>query len=154
MSTGDIVIRSATAADIDILESIEVDCFPTTNPTVQRALPGEVAAAVLRGEVLVATINWEIVGFVHTSAKSPGHHFVDDIAVIESARGHGVGRHLVATALTKVGESCIVSCTIAPTNTSSLILFTQMGFVITALVPDYYGPGKDRLWLERPSRSL
>jgi len=152
MSAGAVIIRSATADDIESLEAIEIGCFTTTDPTVAQAAPGEVATAVRRGEVLVATIDREIVGFVQASARSPGHHFVDDIAVIESARDHGIGRQLVGAVLTQVGESCLVACTIAPSNTASLILFSRLGFVITAFLPDYYGPGKDRLWLERSPR--
>lgn len=62
-------------------------------------------------------------------------------------RGHGLGRRLMAEAMTRlraVGVSA-VRLTVEPANTKAIELYESLGFTHVGHRKDYFGPGADRL---------
>ncbi len=73
------------------------------------------------------------------------------LAVSPKAQGQGLGKQLLnhfIGALVKQPGSCeALWLTVDPKNQAALGLYHQLGFVTSAEVADYYGPGYDRLVL-------
>ncbi len=94
--------------------------------------PGTVAGFVVR---------WRVADEVHLL----------DLAVAEPYRRHGIGRRL-ATAVVqeaRAGGAAFVSLEVAEGNAPARALYADLGFVVTSLRRDYYGPGEHALVMER-----
>jgi L-amino acid N-acyltransferase YncA len=97
-----------------------------------------------------------LVGFViaflsPTDAQTVYVHF---IGVDPALRISGLGRELytrVAREAKAAGRSRIAAVT-SPVNTTSLAFHAALGFEIGPVVPDYDGPGEDRVPLSRTLR--
>lgn len=79
-----------------------------------------------------------------TDAQTVYVHF---IGVDPALRGSGLGRELyarVAREAKAAGRSRIAAVT-SPVNTTSLAFHAALGFEIGPVVPDYDGPGEDRV---------
>jgi L-amino acid N-acyltransferase YncA len=73
--------------------------------------------------------------------------YVHFIGVDPALRGSGLGRELyarVAREAKAAGRSRIAAVT-SPVNTTSLAFHAALGFEIGPVVPDYDGPGEDRV---------
>ena len=93
----------------------------------------------------------ELLGFVcgflsQTSADEAYIHFV---GVDPGARGDGLGRALYERFLDEVRASgrTVVRCVTSPVNKRSVAFHEAMGFEVDRVVPDYDGPGEDRVLL-------
>ena len=146
------LVRPAQPYEIALLEALDDDCFPLSDPVAQRARPGEIAAGVTAGRITVAICDGRIAGFIHSSPQGEHGTFVENIAVAPDMRGWGIGRILLDAVLVEAETADrdeLVTCTVAPSNIASLALFVGRDFAVVSFLPAYYGPGKDRLWLER-----
>jgi ribosomal protein S18 acetylase RimI-like enzyme len=151
------LVRPAQLREIALLEALDDACFPLSDPVAQRARPGEIAAGVAAGRITVAICDGRIAGFIHSSPQGEHETFVENIAVAVAVRGRGIGRILLDAILVEAqtaGRDELVACTVAPSNIASLALFVGRGFRVVSFLPAYYGPGKDRLRLERAARHL
>jgi ribosomal protein S18 acetylase RimI-like enzyme len=152
-----LLVRPARPREIALLEALDDDCFPLSDPVAQRARPGEIAAGVAAGAILVAICDERLVGFIHSSPRGEHETFVENIAVAPAMRDRGIGKILLDAVLVEAqtaGRDKLISCTVAPSNTASLALFVGRGFGVVRFLPAYYGPGKDRLWLERARSTI
>lgn len=100
-----------------------------------------------------------LIGF--RSPADPTLTYVHFVGVAPAARGHGLGRELYdrfCVQMATLGCTRVAAVT-APTNTTSLSFHTALGFTPkdspvttpsgTPYIPDYDGPGEDRVYLTR-----
>lgn len=95
---------------------------------------------------LVARRDRELVGYLLGFVTEHGEGYVHLVAVREDARGTGVARALYDRFATN-GVAAMTAIT-TPGNAGSLAFHARLGFTATT-VPDYSGPGADRVLLRR-----
>jgi ribosomal protein S18 acetylase RimI-like enzyme len=86
-----------------------------------------------------------LIGFLsQTDSEEAYIHFV---GVAPELRGSGIGRELYERFFTAVGEQgrTLVRCVTSPVNEGSVAFHESLGFVAESTVPDYDGPGEDRV---------
>ena len=95
----------------------------------------------------------DLVGFLcgflsQTSDDEASIHFV---GVTPDTRGQGLGRSLYERFFDEVRshERTVVRCVTSPANRASVEFHEALGFAVDRVVPDYDGPGEDRVLLVR-----
>ncbi len=104
------------------------------------------------GTSFVAETNdGELAGFLcgFMSQTEPGEAFVHFLGVAPSRRGSGLGRELYQRFFDTVRAEgrTLVRCVTSPANESSIEFHRALGFEVERTVPDYDGPGQDRVLL-------
>jgi ribosomal protein S18 acetylase RimI-like enzyme len=86
-----------------------------------------------------------LIGFV--SQSDPSEAYVHFVGVAPEERGTGIGRALYERFFTAVGaRGCTrVRSVTSPANTGSVAFHESLGFDVESVVPDYDGPGEDRV---------
>ncbi|MEN6341376.1 MAG: GNAT family N-acetyltransferase [Methanospirillum sp.] len=110
------------------------------------------AAALWPATLLVADEDGEVVGFTLAAASSdPAVGWILRLKVREDRRRQGCATALLRAALERLRDDGVrvVRLTVAPANEPARSLYARLGFVEEALLPDYFGPGEDRLQLHR-----
>ncbi|MDS1271168.1 GNAT family N-acetyltransferase [Lipingzhangella sp. LS1_29] len=77
--------------------------------------------------------------------------YVHAVAVAPDARSHGLARELYSRFLTHAraaGRTRVQAITV-PHNHASIAFHEALGFEVSGPVPDYNGPGRDRVVFER-----
>jgi ribosomal protein S18 acetylase RimI-like enzyme len=88
-----------------------------------------------------------LVGFL--SQASPEEAYIHFVGVSPERRGEGVGSALYERFFEEVrahGRS-VVRCVTSPVNEDSVAFHRALGFEVERTVPDYDGPGEDRVLL-------
>jgi ribosomal protein S18 acetylase RimI-like enzyme len=102
---------------------------------------------------LIAERDSELLGFLigFHSASAPHRAYIHFVGVAPAARGTGLARQLYETFFAaSIQDGCTtVSAITSPMNTASVAFHRAMGFTVTGPVPDYDGPGVDRIVFER-----
>lgn len=146
-----VTIRAATVADLAAVKALDKTAF-APGESAELAADGEFERGVAEEGLIVAVSGNEIVGFVQFGPTIAAEWFIYGAAVAPQRRGEGHAGHLVNAALAAIrrraGNEIRVAATTAPTNTAMVRVLTNTGFVGTAWVDDYFGPGKDRLYFE------
>lgn len=140
-----VVVRAATAADLDAIAAIEAASFGA--PWTREIFAQELARALAR--VVVAEQGGLVLGHACT------WHVVDEahllrIAVLPCARGGGIGRALLDRVFSDaVAHACVhVDLEVARSNTAALALYARAGFVEVGVRRGYYQhPTDDALLL-------
>jgi ribosomal protein S18 acetylase RimI-like enzyme len=90
-----------------------------------------------------------LVGFV--SQDDPTEGYIHFVGVTPELRGAGVGRSLYERFVGQVQELGVevVKAITSPQNTTSIRFHRALGFDVSAVRPDYDGPGFDRVCFER-----
>ena len=72
------------------------------------------------------------------------------VGINPSFRGNGLARQLYRRFfdLAQAENRSIVQAITSPRNQGSIAFHTAMGFTVTGPVPDYHGPGADRVLFE------
>jgi ribosomal protein S18 acetylase RimI-like enzyme len=103
------------------------------------------------GTSFVAEDDGELAGFVcgflsQTAADEAYIHFV---GVDPERRGEGLGRELYERFFEEVRTNgrTMVRCVTSPLNERSVAFHESLGFEVERVVPDYDGPGEDRVLL-------
>jgi MFS family permease/ribosomal protein S18 acetylase RimI-like enzyme len=95
-----LTLRRAVHADVPALRGIALAAYRLYSPRIGRdpaPMHADYAAAIREGEAWVAIADGEIVGFLVLVAK-PGHLLLENVAVLPSAQGGGIGTRLLALA--------------------------------------------------------
>lgn len=154
VSIAPVEIRAATADDLVAVKALDRAAF-AAEESAELAAEGEFERGVEEVGLLIAVCATDIVGFVQFGPTVGAEWFIYGAAVAPSQRGGGLGRRLVDAALeairARAGNDLRVAATTAPTNFAMIRVLTGAGFVGTAWVDDYFGPGKDRLYFELAS---
>lgn len=141
----DLHIRVASAADVTQLARLDGEIFgdEAYHPVTWRQLldvSGPMAA--------VATMAGDLVGYsVVTRSWEAARGWFVVLGVVASLRGKGVGRSLVARAVADSWACGLdeLRLTVDPDNAAAVRLYRSVGFTVSDTVPDYFGPGHDRL---------
>jgi ribosomal protein S18 acetylase RimI-like enzyme len=93
----------------------------------------------------------ELVGFVcgFLSQTADDEAYIHFVGIDPDARGEGLGRTLYERFFEEVRSQgrTVVRCVTSPVNTGSVAFHEGMGFEVDRVVPDYDGPGEDRVLL-------
>ena len=144
----DLIIRQAEQADLLAVLRIEKAVF-------QQPWPFDAFQQFL-GEpgFLVASDDGKVTGYVVADCipnhgRSLGH--VKDLAVHEKRRGEGIGRKLLARAISTLATRNVTSIKleVREGNDAALSLYRDFGFEVLRRVPRYYDDGEDALVMVR-----
>ena len=100
----------------------------------------------------IATLDSRVVGFTLGGVSCPdGVGLIASVAVLPEFRGRGLGRDLTEDLLDRLHEIGVdrVRLTVAPDNETALAMYRSLGFRATGSVLGYFGPGRDRVLMER-----
>jgi ribosomal protein S18 acetylase RimI-like enzyme len=112
------------------------------------AVPGEQATSVVPG--LVPPVQPAIVAYLLGTVTADGIGYVHLLATRRSHRGRGLARDLWAAfeSRARAAGARELHAITTPANTASIAFHARLG--MTSLrVPDYSGPGEDRILLRR-----
>jgi predicted GNAT superfamily acetyltransferase len=102
---------------------------------------------------LIAERDGALAGFLigFHSPSSPGEAYVHFVGVSPAVRGSGLARLLYETFFAAAArDGCTrVRAITSPANSGSVAFHRAMGFGVAGPVPDYDGPGVDRIVFER-----
>jgi predicted GNAT superfamily acetyltransferase len=102
---------------------------------------------------LVAERDGELLGFLigFHSASAPHRAYIHFVGVAPAARGTGLARRMYEKFFeASIQDGCTtVSAITSPMNTASVAFHKALGFTVIGPVPDYDGPGVDRIVFER-----
>lgn len=95
----------------------------------------------------------ELVGFVcgFLSQTVDDEAYIHFVGVDPEARGTGLGRMLYERFFDEVRANgrTVIRCVTSPVNERSVAFHQSLGFETERVVPDYDGPGEDRVLLVR-----
>ncbi len=101
------------------------------------------------GTSLVAERDGRPAGFLvgFHSADSADEAYIHAVGVAPEQRGSGLGRRLYDTFFAECAAAGrpVVRAITSPVNTPSIAFHRRMGFSVSESVPDYDGPGLDRV---------
>jgi ribosomal protein S18 acetylase RimI-like enzyme len=95
-----LTIRAAAETDVPALAAIAAEAYRVYVPRIGREpapMTADYAAAVRSGLVWVAAADGEVVGLLVLAVR-PDHLLLENVAVLPSAQGSGVGARLLALA--------------------------------------------------------
>ena len=146
MSVADVTIRRADRADLLAVVRIERACFsdPWPHDAFERLLD--------EPAFLVAERDGVVAGFV-VADRTPNHGrdigHVKDLAVHPDARGEGIGRTLLRSALARLRATgvAVVRLEVREGNDPARSLYADEGFEPVRRVGGYYRDGEDALVL-------
>ncbi|MGW7606890.1 N-acetyltransferase family protein [Streptomyces sp. NPDC054766] len=141
-------IRPGTESDLPEVVRLDEEAFPE----------GPYDYDILRqwldvcgDRLLVADDGTTLHGYVAVAATpDPTRTWIVSLAVAPGRRGHGLGRQLMLETLGHLRSDGVreVRLTVAPSNTTAIVLYRSLGFVpVGGIHKDYLGPGRDRLLL-------
>lgn len=141
-----ITILPMTGDHLDEVVAIEADSFP--RPWTRDHFTAELDSP--RSICLIARApDGRVAGYICTM------HVLDegeilDVAVWREFRGQGVGRMLVARAVSDLNAQGVrtVSLEVRVSNTSAIALYRHFGFVEIGLRKRYYENGEDAMLME------
>ena len=146
-------IRPLTAADVAAAARLDRLCFARgiafPRATIARFLrhPGFFGWGAHRGTRLIALV----IAVVHRHSTAAAEAEIVTLDVHPSWRRRGLGRELLrlAGAGAAARGVCRVRLHVATDNGTALALYRSEGYRVTALAPDYYGPGRNALAMRR-----
>ena len=103
------------------------------------------------GTSFVAEDGDELVGFLcgFLSQTADDEAYIHFVGVSPEHRGEGVGRALYEHFFDEIRDQGrgVVRCVTSPVNQQSVAFHEALGFEVERVVPDYDGPGEDRVLL-------
>jgi [ribosomal protein S18]-alanine N-acetyltransferase len=108
---------------------------------------------VERALVFCAVENGTVLGAVLAFPCIDGSIWLHKVFVSRDCRGRGVGGRLFDALFAEIdARRAVLRLTVDPANGAAVHLYEKKGFSEKELVPDYYGPGKDRYVMTRGAR--
>jgi ribosomal protein S18 acetylase RimI-like enzyme len=96
-------------------------------------------------------VDGELLGFVcgFLSQTADDEAYIHFVGVDPEQRGEGLGRALYERFFEEalVNGRSVVRCVTSPVNQRSVAFHESLGFEVERVVPDYDGPGEDRVLL-------
>jgi ribosomal protein S18 acetylase RimI-like enzyme len=103
------------------------------------------------GTSFVAEDGDDLVGFLcgFLSQTNEAEAYIHFVGVAPERRGEGLGRALYERFFDEVRHHgrAVVRCVTSPVNEESVPFHEALGFEVERVVPDYDGPGEDRVLL-------
>ncbi|MBY6187291.1 GNAT family N-acetyltransferase [Marinobacter hydrocarbonoclasticus] len=137
----------ATKADLTAIHQLERDCFG------DHCYPDFFFRQALDcwgDQMWIARQGERVLGYVLMAPGQEGDGWVLALAVSEAARGQGLARTLMNTALSHAaGRYRQLKLTVDPNNTPAQSLYQKLGFEVIGEEVDYFGPGETRQVMQR-----
>ncbi|WP_410809124.1 GNAT family N-acetyltransferase [Micromonospora sp. 067-2] len=151
------LMDDASVDDVPALLALDALCFPPDDPAHEPAAPSEIENGVRAGHVRVVRVGTRIVGFLQYELPTAHHLYLSGLGVHPDHRRAGVGATLLDDFLARAGmvgpqPAPSISTVTSPENLAMLGLLLSRGFVVRTVVPDYFGPGRDRFYCQHKSR--
>jgi ribosomal-protein-alanine N-acetyltransferase len=140
-------LRRMCANDLDQVLAIEKRNFP--EPWTRRAFLAEIATKPI-SQPLVAVYDDQIIGYV-VPWFIVDEMQIADIAVHEDFRRRGLAKQMLALVceLAQRRGCRLAHLEVRSSNAAGRRLYESMGFYITGVRRDYYGPAEDALLLSK-----
>jgi len=152
--TGARTVRAARSADLDGILALETAAFPAEDRFPRRSwrrlLTVDSALCLVVGEPpsIVASVAWLL-------RDGSGLARMYSLAVHPDARGRGLARELVRVSLRQLPRQIdTLGLEVRADNAAAVGLYCALGFMETARLPAYYGPGGDGLRMRAPIASV
>jgi len=143
-------VRPAESADLGAVRVIAEQAFaPYVERIGRRPAPMDAdhAAAVAAGQLWVATMHGDVVGYLRVR-RWPTHLQIEDVAVAPAAQGAGAGRRLLALADTLAAQAGMTELRLS-TNalmSENLALYPRLGWTRTHRAEE---DGYDRVFFRK-----
>lgn len=138
-------VRLATSADIADLYRLDQQAFQDKDVPALEAAPGEFEQGVSDGEVYLAEVNGEAVGFIHVETVADRRIFLASIGVDAAHRQVGIGGALLEAVIERArAQRSAIQTATDPRNLPMIGLLTGRGFLIADYIPDYFSTGQHR----------
>lgn len=135
------MIRSAIAADLETITSIEAD-----SPESAHWLPEH----YLQYRCTIAEWNGQTAGFLVVHETAPGESEVLNLVVAKQFRRQGIARKLLSEALANAPGDWFLE--VRRSNVAAIELYKSMGFTIAGERPEYYHqPDESGIVMKRSS---
>lgn len=147
-------VRAATSSDLDGILALETAAFPAEDRFPRRSwrrlLTVDSALCLVVGEPqhVLASVAWLL-------RDGSGLARMYSLAVHPEARGRGLARELVRVSLRRLPRRIdTLGLEVRADNAAAVGLYCALGFMETARLPAYYGPGRDGLRLRATLASV
>jgi ribosomal protein S18 acetylase RimI-like enzyme len=150
------LVSLADERDLDEIRRLDELCPPLGDVYREPAAPGELENGISARRVSVVKRNGEIVGFLRYEQPLEDHIYISALGVHPNAREQQVGRTLLQDLLSRIyasGKNPAVSAVTGLSNYAMLRLLLSQGFLVRAIMKDYYGPGCDRFYCQYKVRA-
>ena len=127
-------IRIRQAKEHDISDIMEIERESFSSPWSKSIFLSEIE----RGNVFVAEIRGEIVGYIVISSIIEGEVHIENIAVSKKWRRKGIGKKLLEFALMNFPNAYFY-LEVRPSNKPAISLYRKYGFISVGLRRKYYG---------------
>ena len=140
------MIREALLRDLEILETLERECFP--EPWNRRMIESELVAP---DRVNLVSVNeQQVTGYLLSMQIFEDLH-VNKVGTFPAGRRRGVARELM-TAVAAIAEErgcTLISLEVRDTNFSARAFYESLGFEVEYVRRRYYPSGEDALVMSR-----
>ena len=137
-----LIIRLATAIDLDKVYELETLCFKDPYPKQLFYM----LLSLYPELFFVAEDNGEIVGYVVGVVRTDGYGHVVSICVHPEYRKRGIGSALinsVENAMNALFNVCRYRLEVRVSNDSAIKFYKKHRYVIVSRIPHYYSDGED-----------
>jgi ribosomal protein S18 acetylase RimI-like enzyme len=138
-------VRSARPADLSAIVALEIAAFPPEDRFPRRAwrrlltVDSAICLVVAEQAVVLGSVAWLL-------RAGSGLARMYSLAVHPDARGRGLARLLVAASLRRLPPQVdTLGLEVRSDNGAAVGLYCALGFIETARLPSYYGPGRHGL---------
>jgi [ribosomal protein S18]-alanine N-acetyltransferase len=140
-------IRDAIAGDLAEILAIERVAFPT--PWSLKSFERELTLPFSRIAIASLPDSGRAIGFLCRWLVADECHILN-IAVLPEYRRHGVGIHLMSSAIAeaRAKRAQTVTLEVRRANVAARRLYRKLGFEERRLRRNYYGPGEDAIVME------
>ncbi|MEQ9301781.1 MAG: GNAT family N-acetyltransferase [Cyclobacteriaceae bacterium] len=100
----------------------------------------QISSYIKQSKIFIAEVDSHVVGVCAISETSTSNYEIQNIAVAESAQGHGIGTQLLQRAIAYVqslNAETLITCT-ADTSAGQQYLYQKVGFHADAIDKDYF----------------
>lgn len=139
-------LRKATVDDLKTLVLIEKSLLNlktysalVTEDEWKKELSKSVVYLIKKDGAVVGNISYEL--------KENNHAYLSGFAIMPEFQGQGIGREVLRKILEELKDMDRIDLVTHPHNTSAIMLYLSLGFIIEAWKDNYFGDGEPRIVL-------